>query len=107
MVEKLILGHGNWVDGERFWDRKKDLELFIARIDEGANQLLVAPRRMGKTSLLHETARRLGKQYLCLFVDLEKSFDAADAIAELGSVSGIREVFIGFQKHLYAQRAVA
>ncbi len=27
-----------------------------------------------------------------------------DAVAELGPVAGIRDVFIGFQEYLYAQR---
>ena len=31
----------------------------------------------------------------------------ADAVAELGEVSTIREMFIGFQKHLYEVRTVA
>jgi len=31
----------------------------------------------------------------------------ADAVAELGQVAAIREMFIGFQKHLYEARAVA
>jgi type I restriction enzyme, R subunit len=31
----------------------------------------------------------------------------ADAVTELGQVKSIREMFIGFQKHLYEQQAVA
>ena len=31
----------------------------------------------------------------------------ADAVAELGQVAAIREIFIGFQKHLYEVQAVA
>ena len=39
---------------------------------------------------------------------LELKYHAvADAVVELGNVSSIREVFIGFQKHLYALQAVA
>lgn len=39
---------------------------------------------------------------------LELKYHAiTDAVAALGSVLDIREMFIGFQKHLYAQRAVA
>lgn len=36
-----------------------------------------------------------------------KYHGVADAVAALGDVSEIRDVFIGFQKHLYAQHAVA
>ncbi len=83
MADTLRLGHGNWVSGEGFWGREKDIELFIDKIDDGANLLLVAQRRIGKTSLMHETKRRLKDRYECLFVDLEKSFDAPDAIAAM------------------------
>ena len=30
-----------------------------------------------------------------------------DAVAALGQVAGIREMFIAFQEHLYAQQSVA
>ena len=35
-----------------------------------------------------------------------KYFSVGDAVAELGSVSEIRDVFIGFQKHLYLKSEV-
>jgi len=76
-------GHGNWVVGDRLWDREVDLSLFIQRVEEGANLLLVAQRRMGKTSLMHEVACRLESRYLCLFMDLQKARCAADAVVEL------------------------
>ena len=38
---------------------------------------------MGKTSVMRETARRIGDRYLCLHVDLQGTHSAADAIAEL------------------------
>lgn len=69
--------------GDRFWDREVELELFKERIEEGAHILLVAPRRIGKTSLLKEAARQLADRYLCLFVDLQQAQSAADAIVEL------------------------
>ena len=69
----LKMAHGNWVSGDRFWGREIDLELFISWIDAGAHQQLTAQRRMGKTSLMHETARCLQDRYQCLFVDLQKA----------------------------------
>ena len=45
--------------------------------------LLVAQRRMGKTSLMREVMRRLGNNHVCLFVDLQKAANAAEAIVEL------------------------
>jgi hypothetical protein len=74
---------GNWVVGDQFWDRETELELFIRHIDEGAHLLVVAQRRIGKTSLMKEAARRLSDRYTCLFVDLQKAHTPADAIIEL------------------------
>lgn len=74
---------GNWVEGERFWGRDADLSLFTSAIESGAHQVLIAQRRMGKTSLMKETARRLREEYLCIFVDLQKCASAPDAIVEL------------------------
>lgn len=82
-MEKLIRAHGNWVVGERFWDREAELALLAEYLSEGAHVLISAPRRIGKTSLMRETARRFGDRYLCLHVDLQKSSSAADAVAEL------------------------
>jgi hypothetical protein len=77
------MAYGNWVEGDRFWGRETDLKVFISRIESGAHSLLTAQRRMGKTSLMKETARRLRERYSCLFVDLQKCASAADAIVEL------------------------
>ena len=81
--DRLIQADGNWVYGDRFWDREEDVKLLIERIERGAHVLLVAQRRMGKTSLMKETARRLGGSYVCLFVDLQDCREAPDAIVKL------------------------
>jgi len=78
---------GNYVVGDQFWDRETELALFIERLREGAHLLLTAPRRTGKTSLMLEAARRLQDDYLCLYVDLQKSHSPADAIVELALAS--------------------
>ena len=83
MEQKLKRAHGNYVVGERFWGRDRELELFIESLNEGAHLLLVAQRRMGKTSLMREAARRLEGQYFCIHADLQKARSAADAIVEL------------------------
>jgi uncharacterized protein len=83
MGKKLKLGHGNWVEGEQFWDREGELSRFIELLDEGAHILLVAPRRIGKTSLMREAANRLKGRYICLQIDLQKSQLPEDAIVEL------------------------
>ena len=47
---------GNWVDGDRFFDRKAELEALTERVRDGAHTLLTAQRRMGKTNLVREGA---------------------------------------------------
>jgi len=74
---------GNWVVGDRFWDREQELALFMEYLEAGANILLAAPRRIGKTSLMRESARRLEDRFICLQVDLQKTHSPADAIVQL------------------------
>lgn len=83
-MEKLKQGHGNWVEDERFWDREDELKLFIQHLEEGSHIRLLAQRRIGKTSLMREAARRLADRYVCLHVDLQDSMTAEDAVSELG-----------------------
>lgn len=83
MQKKLVQAQGNWVDGERFWGREGDLVVLERMINEGAHISIVAQRRMGKTSLMRELARRLGDRYICLFLDLQEEAVPADAVAAL------------------------
>ncbi len=83
MEKKLKLGHGNWVVGDQFWDREREIERFTELLDEDAHILLVAPRRIGKTSLMREVERRINDRYICLQIDLQKSQSPADALVEL------------------------
>jgi uncharacterized protein len=84
---KLTKTVGSYVEGDRFWGRERELTLFIKDLDAGANILLVAQRRIGKTSLMHQVSRQIQDRYLCLHVDLEQSGSAADAIAELSAAT--------------------
>ncbi len=74
---------GNWAVGDQFWDREAEVSLFIERLDEGAHLLLTAPRRIGKTSLMKEVARRSQRSFICLYVDLQKAESPSDAVVEL------------------------
>ena len=79
----------NWVDGDRFFNREVELEMLAERARDGIHTLLTAPRRMGKTSLVRESLRRLSKdgEFETIFIDLEDASDPADAIAEIGAQS--------------------
>lgn len=82
---RLIKGHGNWVDAERFFDRKQALADLKARIKEGGHCSLTAQRRMGKTSLARELCRQLkqsGACY-CFFMDVEEAQLPEDVIKDM------------------------
>ncbi|MCA9516670.1 MAG: ATP-binding protein [Myxococcales bacterium] len=89
MAEKRELRQavGNWVAGETFFDRESELAAFMELLEEGANVLLVAARRTGKTSLMREAALHLGEQMASVFVDLEGSETPEDAIVAIGAAT--------------------
>ncbi len=74
---------GKWVTGDEFWNRQHEIASFVEKIDNGDHLLLVAQRRMGKTSLMREVARRMGDRDTCLFVDLQKCATGSEAVVEL------------------------
>jgi uncharacterized protein len=98
---KLVKTVGNYVEGDRFWGREREVALFIEDLDDGANILLVAQRRIGKTSLMHEVSRQIADRYLCLHVNLEQSVSAADAIAELSAATRQDEKLWGKTKQIF------
>ncbi len=83
MLKKTV---GNWVDGERFFDREADITVLQDHVHDGTHTLLSAQRRMGKTSLVRELLRRLDGTdgFTGIFVDLEDAKDPADAIVAIG-----------------------
>jgi hypothetical protein len=83
MVRTLRSGVGNWVAGDGFFDRENELRLFLQMLAEGESVSLIAQRRIGKTSLMREAARRMGDGVISLHVDLQKARTAEDAIVEL------------------------
>lgn len=82
MANGLVKGHGNWVDGERFFNRQSDVQILSECIQEGGHRSLTAQRRMGKTSLARELCRRLdeSKSIYPLFTDIENADCAEDVI---------------------------
>jgi len=76
---------GPWVVGSDFWDRSQELDRLIELIDEDENLLVVAPRRIGKTSLLRESLRILnsrGRDF-CVFVDPQHCSAPEEVIVSL------------------------
>ena len=81
----LKMGLGNWVSGpEHFFRREEEISDLRELLVDGESVMLVAPRRAGKTSLLHEVARHLPlQQYHCLHLDLEAATSPAGFFHEL------------------------
>lgn len=76
---------GNWVDGDRFFNREDDPAALQDHVREGTHRLITAQRRMGKTSLVPQLLRFLDERegIRTVFVDLEDARDPADAIVEI------------------------
>ncbi len=100
----LTKAGGNWVEGDRFFDRAAEIEALTERAQDGTHTLLTAQRRMGKTSLVRELLRRLkGKgRFETIFVDLEGASTPADAIAAIGFQSRSAQGAWGRFKSLFA-----
>ena len=100
----LAKAGGNWVEGDRFFDRDAEIEELAERVRDGTHTLLTAQRRMGKTSLVRELLRRLADEghFETIFVDLEDATNPADAIAEIGFQSRSAQGSWGRIKTLFA-----
>ncbi len=85
MPDKLPNKFGPWVVGDEFFDRTAEVRRLTQLLDERNNILLVAPRRIGKTSLVRETFRRMeerGEDYP-LFVDVQDCKTPEEVIVAL------------------------
>jgi hypothetical protein len=78
---------GNWTPEEGFFNREHERADLIERIRAGANVSLVAPRRVGKTSLLRAVAQDLKNEFACLFIDLEAATTPEEAIREIAEAA--------------------
>lgn len=58
---------------ENFWDRKTELEDIWYKIESGSHILLVAPRRVGKTSIMYNILDNSKDEYIVLYIDTESA----------------------------------
>ncbi|MXZ34744.1 MAG: ATP-binding protein, partial [Acidobacteria bacterium] len=86
MLKKTV---GNWVDDDRLFDLDFVIVALSELVSVGRDTLLVAQRRMGKTSLVRELLRRLNDTpgVKTAFIDLEDARDPADAIVQISLAS--------------------
>jgi len=64
---------GQVVRGSDFWNRKTELETIWDSIDSGSHILLVAPRRVGKTSIMHKIKDEPKDGYIVIYIDTESA----------------------------------
>ncbi len=86
MTQGLRNKYGPWVTGEDFFDRDAETALLTRTIDNGGNHvLIVAPRRVGKTSLIRETFRRLEKKetHYLIFLDVQNCSTPEDVVVAM------------------------
>ena len=71
-----------------FCDRKKETSEIIRKITNGSNLVLMAPRRLGKSSLIHHVFAqpKILDKYYTLYVDIFGTRTAEDFIAEFQTV---------------------
>lgn len=103
-LEKTL---GSPVDGKKFFNRENEIEVLTERVREGNHTLLVAQRRMGKTSVVRELLRRLQRsgEFETVFVDFEAAQSAAETVVELATAARpIRGVW-GRAKDAFANAA--
>lgn len=62
--------YGSIVTGENFVGREKELESLLKDVRNGQSVVLYSNRRMGKSSLLKEFARRNRSEFIFAYVDL-------------------------------------
>lgn len=55
---------------EFFCDREKETAKLVSWIENGSNVTLMAPRRYGKTGLIHNVFYHLPKTYKCIYLDI-------------------------------------
>ena len=73
------------VVGEAFADRERELKTLIRCMLSGENVLLYSPRRLGKSSLLKEAIRRVGKECILIYVDLWECLSETEIAEKLAS----------------------
>lgn len=83
-MKKLVGVVGNYVVGDRFWGRERELSRLLGLIEEGANISIIAQRRIGKTSLMHEAGNRILRDgYIPLHVDVQAAVSPSDLVTKL------------------------
>ena len=91
-IQKPIIV-GNVVTGKDFFDRERESAKLIELLQNGAHVLLLGQRRIGKSSLMLETANRMNDKVICLYVDIQHCDSSSEVIVKLGNVAQAYRTF--------------
>ncbi len=86
-MKKLVGSVGPWVSDKQFWGREHEKILLAEHIKEGNHVSIIAQRRIGKTSLMHEVGRTLGSEYIVLHIDVQDATSIADVVVKIVSAT--------------------
>lgn len=78
---------GTYVSPEYFCGREEETKLLRKHIDNGRNVVLTAPRRLGKTGLIHHFLNMdaVRGEYYCFFIDLYSTGSLAEMVQILAT----------------------
>ena len=91
---------------EYFCDREQETAKLIAAIENDRNVTLIAPRRYGKTGLLHHVNRLMPKEYVGVYLDIFAlknlaEFARAFATAVVGAIDTPAEKAMSMIAHFF------
>lgn len=94
-----------------FCNREREKESITSALRNGRNITLYAPRRIGKTGLIHHVFHHLGKKWNCVYLDVQEAFSFKDftnalLAAVLNSISKNNSVLKKFQDWILTLRPV-
>jgi uncharacterized protein len=72
----MKLSIGKTATGDNFFLRNDIIDEIYEALEEGQNLLLSAPRRVGKTSIIHYIKDNPNDDYYCVYVDTEDVSDS-------------------------------
>lgn len=71
------------VIGDDLYGRQREIDQLWARLETGAHLLILAPRRVGKTSLMQELHREPRANWDVVYIDVEDATGAEDLVARV------------------------
>ena len=74
---------GSPVSGENLYGREAEISDLWTRLQDNQHILMLAPRRVGKTSLMHELRDAPPKDWIVFYSDLEGGSKASDCVADM------------------------